>query len=195
MADQRPGPPPPPEERHEHSDANAVGMIKIGVGLLLLLAAVLAVAYGILRLMEVFPPKPTTQPSALENPNALPPEPRLQVNPPVDLMNYRHWEDSMLATYGWVDRDRGTVRVPVESAIVIAARKGFPVDPAAAAALKKEAAEYGAAPGADTVSRVSGGPLEPETSAPPETTTRRGTREVSPKAAHGGAKEDQTKPK
>ncbi len=188
MADPRPGPVPPPEEKHEQRDANAIGMIKIGGGLLVLILGILAIAYGVLRLMEVFPPAPTTQPSAIENRQALPPEPRLQVDPPVDLMNYRRWEDSMLTTYAWVDRDRGTVRVPVESAIVMVAQKGLSVDPAAAAALKNEARTFGA----DTLSRASAGALEPETSAPPGTTGGAGTRELSPRGAH--AREDrQTK--
>ncbi len=148
MAEQRPI--PSPDERHEHSDANAVGMIKIGVGLLVLILVVLALMFGMLTLMKHHPPGPTTQPSALADQQTLPPAPRLQVDPPVDLMNYRHWEDSMLTSYAWVDRNRGTVRVPVESAIVMVARKGLAVDPAAAAALKREAAMYGTTSGADT---------------------------------------------
>ncbi len=183
MADPRHGTAPDPREKHEHTDANAVGMIKIGVGLLLLLAGVLAVAYGILRLMEVFPPEQTTQPSALADQQALPPEPRLQVDPPVDLMKYRQWEDSVLATFAWVDRSRGTVRVPLDSAIAMVARKGLPIDPAAAAELRKASTTFGGRPAADTVEHASFKPVEPETSVPPGTTAGRGTRRVSPKTA------------
>ncbi len=185
MADPRHGTDPAPNAKHEQSDANAVGMMKIGVGLLLLILGVLGVAYAILRLLEANPPAPTTQPSALADQQALPPEPRLQVDPPVDLMKYRQWEDSVLTTYAWVDRGRGTVRIPVESAIVMVAQKGLPLDPAAVAELRKDRAEYGGSPGADSLKQAAARPLEPETSARPGTTAGRGTPEISPKAAHG----------
>ncbi|GIW40243.1 MAG: hypothetical protein KatS3mg076_0820 [Candidatus Binatia bacterium] len=58
----------------------------------------------------------------------LPPEPRLQPEPIRDLEELRRAEDELLGTYGWVDRERGIVRIPVERAmeLVLAEKGGGP---------------------------------------------------------------------
>jgi len=65
--------------------------------------------------------------SPLANPYQLPPEPRLQVQPYVDLENLRRHEDELLNTYGWVDKNAGKVRLPIDRAMDIVAQKGLPV--------------------------------------------------------------------
>jgi hypothetical protein len=56
----------------------------------------------------------------------LPPEPRLQETPALDLERFRAKEDETLSTYGWVDRQAGVVRIPIERAMEIVAREGLP---------------------------------------------------------------------
>jgi len=55
---------------------------------------------------------------------ALPPLPRLQANPVVNMRALRHHEDSVLSTYGMADSALGAVRIPIDSAIEIVAREG-----------------------------------------------------------------------
>jgi hypothetical protein len=55
------------------------------------------------------------------------PEPRLQVAPQADLAGLRAREDGELKRYGWVDREAGVVRVPIERAMDLLVRKGLPV--------------------------------------------------------------------
>jgi hypothetical protein len=38
-------------------------------------------------------------------------------------------EDSLLKSYGWIDRERGIVRIPIDRAIEILAQRGLPVRP------------------------------------------------------------------
>jgi hypothetical protein len=57
----------------------------------------------------------------------LPPEPRLQETPALDLALFREREERELSTYGWVDRPNGVVRIPIERAREIVAREGLPV--------------------------------------------------------------------
>jgi hypothetical protein len=47
----------------------------------------------------------------------LPPEPRLQVSPRRDLQVMRAEEDSVLGSYGWIDRQAGIVRIPIARAM------------------------------------------------------------------------------
>ena len=57
----------------------------------------------------------------------LPSEPRIQANPPADLKLLRDQEDAILTTYGWVDRQSGAVRVPIDVAMQQVLEQGLPV--------------------------------------------------------------------
>ena len=58
--------------------------------------------------------------------NPLPPAPRLQKSPRKDLKAMRAREDWELNHYFWVDKEKGTVAIPIESAIDILAARGIP---------------------------------------------------------------------
>ena len=47
------------------------------------------------------------------------PEPELQKNPQVDLQNFERDQRATLSGYGWVDRPKGIVRIPIEQAMRI----------------------------------------------------------------------------
>ncbi|HTS17393.1 MAG TPA: hypothetical protein VMP11_07465 [Verrucomicrobiae bacterium] len=54
----------------------------------------------------------------------VPPEPRLQVNAPVDLEHWRATEDTLLNNYAWVDRENGIVRIPIGRAMELIEQHG-----------------------------------------------------------------------
>jgi hypothetical protein len=62
----------------------------------------------------------------------LPPEPRLQTAPVQDLRQLRAAEDAVLNSYGWIDRKNGVVRIPIERAMELLARRGLPATEGAA---------------------------------------------------------------
>lgn len=64
--------------------------------------------------------------SAREAQPKIPPEPRLEVAPAVQLQDLRAHEDHVLSTYALVDPKAGTVRVPIDKAIDMLAAKGLP---------------------------------------------------------------------
>lgn len=55
----------------------------------------------------------------------LPPEPRLQVGPQVDLDRLHARESDQLATFGWVDRDKQIAHMPIEQAMKLLAERGL----------------------------------------------------------------------
>ena len=59
----------------------------------------------------------------------VPPEPRLQTNPRQDLADLRAREESTLGTYGWVDKNAGVVRIPIEEAVRKTLERGLPTRP------------------------------------------------------------------
>lgn len=56
----------------------------------------------------------------------LPPEPRLQPRPVEDLHALEAEQDAILNSYGWVDRERGVVRIPIDRAMALVAERGLP---------------------------------------------------------------------
>jgi hypothetical protein len=56
----------------------------------------------------------------------LPPEPRLQIDPPAELRELRAGENEVLNGYRWVDRDAGTVRIPIGEAMRRVLERGLP---------------------------------------------------------------------
>jgi hypothetical protein len=65
-------------------------------------------------------------PLAVGEGNRLPPEPRLQTNPREDLRDLRAKEDAILESYGWVDRNAGVVRIPIDEAMKLTVQRGLP---------------------------------------------------------------------
>jgi hypothetical protein len=58
--------------------------------------------------------------------NSLPPAPSLQNNPRIDLKDLRAYEDSQLYNYGWVDRQKRVVSIPIDRAMQLIAARGIP---------------------------------------------------------------------
>jgi hypothetical protein len=52
------------------------------------------------------------------------PEPALQKNPQDDLRRFEREQRAALSGYGWVDRSKGLVRIPIEEAMRIIAARG-----------------------------------------------------------------------
>src|SRR5215831_17953187 len=54
------------------------------------------------------------------------PSPRLQVDPADDLAALRRAEEERLSSYGWIDRDRTTLHIPIDRAMALTAQRGLP---------------------------------------------------------------------
>ena len=92
------------------------------------------------------------------NAQKLPPAPRLEVTPVLDLRAMRAAEDKILNSYGWIDPEKGMVRIPIDRAIDLLAQRGLPsraadaAAPAARRADRKRPGSHNAAAG-----RAAGG--------------------------------------
>ncbi|MBX7258201.1 MAG: hypothetical protein K1Y02_17700 [Candidatus Hydrogenedentes bacterium] len=65
-------------------------------------------------------------PSVAGKERILPPEPRLQAMPPLDLKKYNADQLAAVTTYGWVDKNAQRLHVPIELAIDLTAQRGLP---------------------------------------------------------------------
>ncbi len=55
-----------------------------------------------------------------------PPDPRLEPYPLAPRLKLRAEEEEILTTYGWVDKDRGLARVPIDRAMELLVQRGLP---------------------------------------------------------------------
>jgi hypothetical protein len=54
------------------------------------------------------------------------PAPVLQISPTQDLASFRREEEARLSSYGWIDRDHKSVRIPIERAKQLILERGLP---------------------------------------------------------------------
>jgi hypothetical protein len=118
----------PGAPRHETTDANVKAVFVFGAGLLAVAIAIHVMVWLLFRYFDT-EAKYTLVPQypiAISHEQELPPEPRLQTNPREDLLELRAREDALLATYGWVDRNAGVVRIPIDRAMQLTLERGLP---------------------------------------------------------------------
>lgn len=60
------------------------------------------------------------------------PDPRLETDERTQLNGIRLAEEQKLNSYDWVDKEAGTVRIPIERAMDLLAQRGLPLRPASA---------------------------------------------------------------
>jgi len=117
-----------PAASHEESDVNIRAVLGFAVALIAVAIVVHVLVWVLFRFFEARAARPTTveYPLAVQQENRLPPEPRLQTNPREDLRELRESEEQTLTTYGWVDRNGGVVRIPIDEAMRLTIARGLP---------------------------------------------------------------------
>jgi hypothetical protein len=124
-----------PGVSHETRDVNVFQISAFGIGLLLSCIVTVFAMWAMFDfLFHREDQKNLGNPAASmmnERPK-LPPEPRLQAEPKIELKDLRADEDAILSSYGWIDPNKGIVRIPINQAIDIVAQKGLPSKPSPA---------------------------------------------------------------
>jgi hypothetical protein len=117
----------PPGSGHEHTDTNVGIIVRFGMWLAIS-AIVIHIGLGFLFGLFVAQSEET----AVEFPLAgqehrLPAAPTLQQFPENEFQDFRLREDAVLRQYGWVNKETGAVRMPIEEAMRLTVERGLPV--------------------------------------------------------------------
>ncbi|MDB5351493.1 MAG: hypothetical protein JWN86_2740 [Planctomycetota bacterium] len=129
MSDMRPQADPNPEGRagHEPSDLNIRALVLF---LAALIVMSIMVYFALRQLMARYTRESRRieqqRPALFADQKGQFPEPRNQVNPRADLARLRDRERSILNSYGWVDREAGVARIPIDRAMTLLAQRGVP---------------------------------------------------------------------
>jgi hypothetical protein len=118
-----------PDVSHEHSDVNIRAILVFGAVLIAVAVAVHVLIFGLFRYFDSREgvQGPLAYPLAASQGPREPPEPRLQTDPRQDLADMRAREDEQLQSYGWVDKNAGIVRIPIDAAMKLTLERGLPV--------------------------------------------------------------------
>jgi hypothetical protein len=148
-------------EGFEHEDMNSKGPLYFMAGLTLLCVVIYLIVFGMYRFLDSYasthqpPLSPMVAPEAdtrlvtREDPKTFP-QPRLEENERTELRSFIEDQDRQLATYDWVDKNKGIVRIPIDRAMELIAKRGLPVHPEGASSApsveKKSSAAQTSAP-------------------------------------------------
>jgi len=135
-----------PETHHEESDVNVRALVMFAVIFIVFaLIAHLVLVLMFKTYVKIEHHRNTNQMTGIsrtedmarpQNQPLLQPFPRragttdmppYQSTPVTDLSELRANEDKVLHSYGWVDRQKGVVRVPIDVAMRLAVQRGLPV--------------------------------------------------------------------
>lgn len=127
------GLPDNPRVAHEKGDADVFAVTKYGIGLGISVIVVAMMMWGLfdlLYLREQRKSEVSPVPARVLNERPkLPPAPRLQATPKIEIRELREDEAKILDSFGWIDPDKGIVRIPIDRAIEAVAKKGLPTKP------------------------------------------------------------------
>jgi hypothetical protein len=117
------------ERKREASDEeiDTRSVLSFGIGLALTMIVVLWIVWLLLahwkerEIGQDRPPSPMAEARAPR----LPPGPNLQSAPVRDMEELRAREDAILSSYGWVDRQAGIGRIPIDRAVDLLLEEGL----------------------------------------------------------------------
>jgi hypothetical protein len=122
----------------EHQDLSPKGVLYFFLGLGVFMVVIYFIAFGIYHVLNaadqanqktmspMVAPKADTRAVTPSDIHAFP-DPRLEEHERTQLRSFIEDEDGKLATYNWVDKDKGVVQIPIERAMELIVQRGLPV--------------------------------------------------------------------
>ena len=121
--------PTPPGAQYEHTDIDTSVGYKFALWLTVAMVISVVIVYGTFWFFET--QTKGADATAQKYPLAVgraktPPAPNLQTQPFKDVYLLRKGEAEKLTSYGWVDKEGGITRVPIDRAMEVMLQRGFP---------------------------------------------------------------------
>lgn len=112
---------------HERKDVDVPALFFIAFLLLLLGIVIFIVVAAMMHYFKAHEPAVTEGRANIpETQGEQFPPPRLEVKPGASLAELRAAENADLNSYGWIDRNAGTVRIPIDRAMQLILERGLP---------------------------------------------------------------------
>jgi len=111
---------------HETTDADVKPILWFLIGLALLLTVAMVGMTFLFDFLQNHFQRAGVQVNSVIDVNQIPPDPRLQPDPHEELLEVRSREERILHSYGWIDKDSGVFRIPIDRAMEIIAKSDLP---------------------------------------------------------------------
>ena len=111
---------------YERSDLKPGYIALFGIGVVMAVGLAVVITSLFVHYRELQHARQETPVPRLARERESMPELRLQVDAPNELRQMRAAEEATLNSYGWVDKEAGVVKIPVDRAMEILAKKGLP---------------------------------------------------------------------
>jgi hypothetical protein len=122
--------PTPAGAKYEHTDIDVNIGYKFALWLFVSMLVSLGIVYGTFWFFEGRAQSANAAaqkyPLAAGMPHKEPPTPNLQKQPFKDVYTLHLGENERLTTYGWVDKEGGVTRIPIDRAMEVMLQRGFP---------------------------------------------------------------------
>jgi hypothetical protein len=116
-----------PRHDHERKDADVISLFTIVFMLFVSCIVIFLVVTGMMHYFKLREPSKTAGQANIPATRAEEfPQPRLEVKPGADLAELCAAEDADLNSYGWIDRNVGAVRIPIDRAMQLIVQRGLP---------------------------------------------------------------------
>jgi len=124
----------------EREDLSPTGVFYFMAGLGVVVVVIYFIVFGMYHMLNTYesahqpPMSPLvtapadTRAVSPEDTQAFP-QPRLEESERSQLRQFTEEQDRKLATYNWVDKDKGIVRIPIDRAMDLIVQRGLPVRP------------------------------------------------------------------
>jgi hypothetical protein len=110
---------------YEKSDLSVKAIVTFAIVLTAVIIMALISMAWLFDFFDLWQTRRDVSPSPLASTRSGPQEPRLQVNPPQDLKAFRAAEERILMDYGWVNKEAGIARIPIERAMELVVERGL----------------------------------------------------------------------
>jgi len=123
---------------YEHQDLSPRGVLYFMIGLAVVIIVIYFIVFGMYHFLDTYnhanqlPMSPMVAPEAdtrtvTDSETQAFPQPRLEKSERTELREFIEDEDRKLATYNWIDKDKGIVQIPIERAMDLIVERGLPV--------------------------------------------------------------------
>ena len=133
----------PPASNHdgyEQEDLSPTGVFYFMAGLAVVTVAIYFIVFGMYRFLDTYEKahqpalspmvtRPADTRSVTNADTQAFPEPRLERDEGTNFRESLEDQDRKLATYDWVDQDKGIVQIPIDRAMELIVERGLPVRP------------------------------------------------------------------
>lgn len=116
-----------PYHDHERKDVDVIALFTIVLILLLSCVVIFFLVTGMMHYFKLHEPSKTAGQANIPMARSAEfPAPRLEVRPGATLAELRAAEDADLNSYGSINRDAGTVHIPIDRAMQLIVERGLP---------------------------------------------------------------------